>query len=61
MRLLTSSIAIIAVSLAACQTATRPSVYCDIARPITYSATQDTPETVRQIQEANAVYNELCG
>lgn len=35
--------------------------FCMTARTITYSGTWDTPETVNQIRQHNAVYQELCG
>lgn len=35
--------------------------YCLITRTITYSGTWDTPDTVNQIRQHNAVYQELCG
>lgn len=34
--------------------------YCVVAKTITYSATLDTEETVHQIRQHNAVYQELC-
>lgn len=34
--------------------------YCTNYTPITYSARDDMPETVRQIQESNAVWKSLC-
>lgn len=33
---------------------------CQVFRPITYSATQDTPETVQQVRGHNAAYASLC-
>lgn len=36
-------------------------VACQAFRPITYSASQDTPETVRQVREHNAAYRAVCG
>lgn len=45
--------------LAGC-TPTVVSDYCINARPITFSASQDSAETIRQIREANAVYHTLC-
>lgn len=35
--------------------------YCLITKTITYSASMDTPETVHQIRQHNAAYQELCG
>lgn len=35
--------------------------YCQTTRTITYSATLDTTETVNQIRQHNAVFQELCG
>lgn len=34
--------------------------YCTNYTPVAYSASKDTPETVRQIQENNAVWKRLC-
>lgn len=34
--------------------------YCTNYIPVAYSASKDTPETVRQIQENNAVWKRLC-
>lgn len=34
--------------------------YCTSYTPVAYSATKDTPETVRQVQENNAVWKRLC-
>lgn len=34
--------------------------FCAIADPIEYSALFDTQETIQQIREHNAVYDELC-
>lgn len=34
--------------------------YCTNYKPITYSARDDMPETVRQIQESNAVWKSIC-
>lgn len=33
--------------------------FCEIAKPISWS-TKDTPETVREIKEHNAVWHKLC-
>lgn len=35
-------------------------VACQAFRPITYSASKDTPETVEQIRGHNAAYKSLC-
>jgi hypothetical protein len=55
-----SAISLAVIVLVGCQTITPPSVYCDAARPITYSRT-DTPETRQQVEQHNAVWTELCG
>ena len=34
--------------------------FCLIAKTITYSASMDTPATVHQIRQHNAVFQELC-
>jgi len=34
--------------------------YCTNYTPVAYSASKDTPETVRQIQENNSVWKRLC-
>lgn len=34
---------------------------CEAMRPITYSASRDTPETVREVRQHNAAYQALCG
>lgn len=48
-----------ALLLAGC-TQTVVSEYCAIARPITFSASQDSPETIRQVREHNAAYLKSC-
>ena len=49
------------VALAGCQTVAIAG--CDIypARGITFSASQDSAETVRQIRETNAAFRAACG
>jgi uncharacterized protein YceK len=34
--------------------------YCAIAKPITYDATKDTPETVAEVEQHNGVFVCLC-
>lgn len=34
--------------------------FCDVAKVITFSRLQDTPETIEQIKEHNAVFAKLC-
>lgn len=34
--------------------------YCAIAKPITYDATQDTPETIAEVEIHNSVFVCLC-
>jgi hypothetical protein len=41
-------------------TPTVVSDYCAIARPITFSGSLDSSETVRQIREHNASYLKSC-
>jgi hypothetical protein len=48
--------------LAACQTIpTTGTDLCPAFAPITYSAKNDTSETVRQIREHNAAWQAICG
>lgn len=49
--------------LAGCQTdgAALPSVACTVFKPITYSTSRDTRETVRQVVGHNATGKSLCG
>lgn len=49
-------------TLTACGTtaATGTDTACLAFQPITYSASQDTPETVRQVREHNAAYDAVC-
>lgn len=47
----------------ACVTASTVPVassYCRIAKPITYDATKDTPDTVRQVEAHNSQWVCLC-
>lgn len=34
--------------------------FCDVAKVITFSRLHDTPETIEQIKEQNAVFAKLC-
>ena len=34
--------------------------FCAIAKPITYDATKDTPETVKEVEAHNSVFICLC-
>lgn len=34
--------------------------YCAIAKPISYDATQDTPETVKEVETHNSVFVCVC-
>lgn len=52
-------IATVGVLVSACAP-TVVDTYCTSYTPVAYSATKDTPETVRQIQENNAVWRRLC-
>ena len=50
------------MTLTACQTI-QPTVTdtsCQAFREITYSATRDTPETVREVRGHNAAWRALC-
>lgn len=55
----TSLIATVGVLVSACAQ-TVVDTYCTSYTPVAYSATKDTPETVRQVQENNAVWRKLC-
>ena len=54
------------ISLTACttlSTGTPPAVIdtsCSAFKPITYSASQDTPETVSEVQAHNRAFTALC-
>lgn len=54
-----SSIAIVGVLVSGCAP-TVVDTYCTNYTPVSYSASKDTPETVRQIQENNAVWRRIC-
>lgn len=54
-----SSIAIAGVLVSGCAPAV-VDTYCTNYTPVSYSASKDTPETVRQIQENNSVWKRLC-
>lgn len=56
------------LTLAACATLgtsshgkTEPSSFCLLAKPIRFSARNDTLETIAQVKEHNAVGKKLCG
>ena len=55
----TSLTVIVGVLVSGCAPAV-VDTYCTNYTPVAYSATKDTPETVRQIQENNAVWKRLC-
>lgn len=58
---MTKTIAIVAsLLLAGCAAPQVVDSYCLSAKPITYSASSDTPDTKAQIKEHNAVYARLC-
>lgn len=59
MRKMMSSIAIAGVLVSGCSPAV-VDTYCTNYTPVAYSASKDTPETVRQNQENNAVWRRLC-
>jgi hypothetical protein len=56
------SLLLILSALSGCATVSTVPVnsYCAIAKPITYDATQDTPETVAEIELHNSVLICLC-
>lgn len=54
----TSLIAIVGALVSGCTTVV--DTYCANYTPVAYSASKDTPETVRQNQENNAVWRSLC-
>jgi hypothetical protein len=43
-----------------CTTNTAASNYCLLYRPVFADYERDTPETVRQIDENNVVYDAIC-
>ncbi len=53
------------LTVAGCQTATpttaTTNAVCSAWQPITYSASKDTPETVRQVVGNNAAREAFCG
>jgi uncharacterized protein YceK len=49
---------IVGVLVSGCTTVV--DTYCANYVPVAYSASRDTPETVRQVQENNAVWKKLC-
>lgn len=59
MRWKMSLIAIVGVLVSGCAPAV-VDTYCTNYTPVSYSASKDTPETVRQVQENNAVWVALC-
>lgn len=59
MRWKTNLTVIVGVLVSGCAPAV-VDTYCTNYTPVAYSATKDTPETVRQIQENNAVWKRLC-
>ena len=58
------SLFLILSALSACATVSTEAVplnsYCAIAKPITYDATKDTPETVAEVELHNGVFTCLC-
>lgn len=65
-KLKTLCASLILLAMSACAaglTAPEPgavSDYCRIARPISYDASKDTPETVRQVEAHNSQYVCVC-
>ncbi len=47
-------------ALAACTPEPRPDSACKVLRPISFSARDDTAQTVREIREQNAALYSLC-
>lgn len=46
--------------IACVPTLTTATTACRAFKPITYSAAQDTPETVQAVREHNAAWDALC-
>jgi len=57
-----SLISLAVLLLAACSTTHTivTDTSCQVLNPITYSGSKDTPETIQQIREHNAVWDSLC-
>lgn len=59
-KLLLSSLILSALSGCATVSTVPVNSYCAIAKPITYDAKQDTPETVAEVELHNSVFVCLC-
>jgi hypothetical protein len=59
-RLLSASLILSALSGCATVSTVPVNSYCAIAKPITYDAKQDTPETVAEVELHNSVFICLC-
>ena len=59
-RLLSASLILSVTSGCATVSTVPVNSYCAIAKPITYDATQDTPETVAEVEAHNSRFICLC-
>ena len=59
-RLLSASLILSALSGCATVSTAPVNSYCAIAKPISYDAKQDTPETVAEVELHNGVFVCLC-
>ena len=59
-KLLLSSLILSALNGCATVSTVPVNSYCAIAKPITYDAKQDTPETVAEVELHNSVFICLC-
>lgn len=62
MRLTAPAVLVLLSILPGCQTTgtTATGIPCQALEPITFSGAHDTPETIQQVREFNAVLKELC-
>jgi hypothetical protein len=60
-KLLSASLILSALSGCATVSTVPVNSYCAIAKPISYDATQDTAETVKEVEIHNSVFVCLCG
>jgi hypothetical protein len=59
-KLLSASLILSALSGCATVSTVPVNSYCAIAKPISYDATQDTSETVREIEAHNSAFICIC-
>ena len=59
-KLLLASLTLSALSGCVTDSTVPVNSYCAIAKPITYDATQDTPETVAEVEAHNSRFICLC-